>query len=120
MNQHTAQTRATWGTAFTAALAVTAAAWALPAMSNPSASEAPKNSVPGTQMQATPAAMPAAASKADAAAAFKRADTNADGKLSKEEAGSLPAIAARFDEFDKDKDGFLSMDEFMAATTAPN
>jgi EF hand len=115
MNQHTPHTRATWGTAFTAALAVTAAAWALPAMSaNDTLKDAAKDSAPGQRMQAT------AASKADAAAAFKRADANADGKLSKEEAASLPAIAARFDEFDKDKDGFLSMDEFMAATTAPN
>jgi hypothetical protein len=119
MNQHTPHTRATWGTAFTAALAVTAAAWALPAMSandtlKDAVKDAAKDSAPGQRMQAT------AASKADAAAAFKRADANADGKLSKEEAASLPAIAARFDEFDKDKDGFLSMDEFMAATTAPN
>jgi Ca2+-binding EF-hand superfamily protein len=50
--------------------------------------------------------------------AFKRADANGDGKLSKAEAARLPAIAERFDEIDKDKDGFLSMAEFMAALTA--
>ena len=52
--------------------------------------------------------------KPAAEAAFKRADTNQDGKLSKEEAARLPAIAAKFDELDKNKDGALSMDEFMA------
>jgi hypothetical protein len=70
------------------------------------------------------AALPAvaqttAAASTEAAAVFKRTDTNGDGKLSKEECQNLPAIAARFDEFDKDKDGFLSMEEFMAAMAAP-
>jgi EF hand len=119
--QPTRTTRGTWNPAFAAALAVTAAAWALPALST----EPAKNTAPSTRMQAGPAAAPQAAAptaagKSDAAAAFKRADANGDGKLSKEGTASLPAIAARFDDFDKDKDGFLSMDEFMAATAAPN
>ena len=59
-----------------------------------------------------------AAASADVSAAFKRADTNADGKLSKEEAGMFPSIAARFDELDKDKDGFLSLEEFAAGMAA--
>jgi len=46
--------------------------------------------------------------------AFKRADANGDGKLSKEEASRLPAIAARFDELDKNKDGFLTPDELAS------
>jgi EF hand len=60
-----------------------------------------------------------AAPGADAAAAFKKADANGDGKLSKAEAASLPAIAARFDELDADKDTFLNMAEFSAGLAAP-
>ena len=64
---------------------------------------------------AAPGAMQQAAAGDKAAAdAFKRADANQDGKLSKEEAARMPAIAAKFDELDKDKDGSLSLDEFMA------
>lgn len=51
-------------------------------------------------------------------AAFTRADGNGDGKLSKEEAARMPAIAAKFDELDANKDGFLSMDEFAAGYMA--
>jgi Ca2+-binding EF-hand superfamily protein len=50
-------------------------------------------------------------------AAFSRADTNKDGKLSKEEAERMPAIAAKFAELDKNADGFLSVDEFSAGYT---
>jgi EF hand len=52
-------------------------------------------------------------------AAFNRADTNGDGKLSREEASQLPAIALKFDDLDKDKDGFLSMEEFSAVLNTP-
>ncbi|HET9978188.1 MAG TPA: EF-hand domain-containing protein [Burkholderiaceae bacterium] len=68
------------------------------------------------------ATAPAAAqtvAPAPAEAAFKRADANSDGKLSKDEAARLPAIAAKFDELDKDKDGFLNMAEFAAGYAAP-
>jgi Ca2+-binding EF-hand superfamily protein len=44
--------------------------------------------------------------------AFARADINTDGKLSKEEAAVMPAIAEAFDKADVDKDGFLSKEEF--------
>jgi hypothetical protein len=44
--------------------------------------------------------------------AFTRADKNADGKLSKEEAAAMPVIAESFDKADVDKDGFLSKQEF--------
>jgi Ca2+-binding EF-hand superfamily protein len=56
-----------------------------------------------------------AATADEAAAVFKRTDTNGDGKLSKAEAATLPAIAEKFDSLDKDKDGFLSLGEFSAA-----
>ena len=49
------------------------------------------------------------------AAAFKRLDANGDGKLSKEEVASLPAISDGFVALDKDKDGLLSPEEFSAA-----
>lgn len=72
----------------------------------------PLASAPASAQTTAQAASPAEA-------AFKRADANGDGKLSKEESARLPAIAARFDELDKDKDGFLSMAEFMAGYDAP-
>jgi EF hand len=67
-----------------------------------------------------PAAQPTEqAPKAEGAEqAFKRADANGDGKLSKAEAARLPAIADRFDALDTDKDGFLSMGEFMTGFAA--
>ena len=52
-------------------------------------------------------------------AAFARADTNGDGKLSREEAQRFPEIANRFDELDLDHDGFLSLEEFAAGATPP-
>ena len=63
---------------------------------------------------ATDAAAKPATAAADAA--FTKADTNHDGKLSKEEAARVPAIAAKFDQLDKDKKGYLTIDEFAAAS----
>lgn len=60
----------------------------------------------------------AAPSTADLEAAFKRADTNADGKLSRDEAARLPEVAAKFDQFDADKDGMLTWAEFSAPRPA--
>ena len=72
------------------------------------------------QTQTQPPATDAAAKdKAAIEAAFRRADVNKDGKLSRAEAEMLPSIAARFDEIDKDKKGYLTLDEFMAAVAAP-
>ena len=51
--------------------------------------------------------------------AFMRADANGDGKLSKAEAARLPQVAQKFDTIDKDKDGALSMGEYMTAFEAP-
>lgn len=50
---------------------------------------------------------------------FGRVDTNGDGRLSAEEATRLPAISARFDEIDADRDGQLDPDEFHTGATAP-
>lgn len=46
-------------------------------------------------------------------AAFDRADANGDGKLSREEAQRLPAVAERFDEIDSNGDRLLSREEFQ-------
>jgi Ca2+-binding EF-hand superfamily protein len=71
----------------------------------------------GTNAQTSPA--PAMSKdKAAVESVFARYDVNGDGKLSKEELASLPAIAAKFAELDKNKDGFLSMAEFAAGYTA--
>jgi Ca2+-binding EF-hand superfamily protein len=58
-----------------------------------------------------------ASPKAGAAvdSAFSKADTNHDGKLSKEEAAKVPAIASKFDQLDKDKKGYLTAEDFSAA-----
>ena len=50
---------------------------------------------------------------------FARADSNGDGKLTREEAARMPEIAAKFDELDKNKDGVLSMEEFSAVAAMP-
>ena len=63
-------------------------------------------------------AEPAAKSNAAVEMSFAGADKNNDGKLSKDEAASIPGLAAQFDKLDKDKDGFLSPMEFSAATPA--
>ena len=52
-------------------------------------------------------------------AAFSRGDSNGDGKLSRDETQRFPEIAARFDELDKDRDGFLSLIEFSVGATPP-
>lgn len=105
-----------------------ASAYAQTAAPQAPAAQTPAAQTPAPQApapQATPAepAQPATGSgtKADATlkvdASFKRADANGDGKLSSTEAGKFPALAAKFTALDKDKDGFLSADEFSAAMT---
>ena len=47
-------------------------------------------------------------------ALFVRIDTNSDGKVSKDEAARMPGVATRWEELDKNKDGALSREEFVA------
>jgi Ca2+-binding EF-hand superfamily protein len=48
-------------------------------------------------------------------AAFNRADTNRDGRLSRKEAEHFPMLSQRFDSFDMNHDSFLSREEFNQA-----
>ncbi len=48
-------------------------------------------------------------------AAFKKADTDNDGTLTKDEAKSMPRVAKHFDAIDADKDGTVSLDEIRAS-----
>jgi Ca2+-binding EF-hand superfamily protein len=45
---------------------------------------------------------------------IKKADTNGDGMISREEAKALPRIAAHFDEIDANHDGQITADELRA------
>ena len=44
---------------------------------------------------------------------FKRADINRDQQLSRDEAQNLPSVAEQFDEWDRDGNGSLSLQEFL-------
>ncbi|KQP15594.1 hypothetical protein ASF45_28790 [Pseudorhodoferax sp. Leaf265] len=63
------------------------------------------------QQSAPRAARDAAHQRVDAA--FDRADANGDGRLSREEAQRLPAVAERFDEIDRNGNRTLSREEFQ-------
>jgi hypothetical protein len=73
----------------------------------------------GALAQQAEPAQPAAPGTSATELAFKRADANADGKLSKAEAARLPTVGPKFDMLDKDKDGALTMAEYMAAFETP-
>jgi hypothetical protein len=51
-------------------------------------------------------------------AAFRKLDTDNDGRISALEAAENPKIAAAFTMADKDKDGYLSREEFEAMSSA--
>ena len=74
---------------------------------------------PPSQMSSgsTAGAVPAnKATAKEAEAAFVRADVDKDGKLSRQEAESLPELAARFEQIDTNHDGYISRAEFTKAT----
>jgi Ca2+-binding EF-hand superfamily protein len=46
---------------------------------------------------------------------FVKADTNRDGRLTREEAnGKMPRLYQRFDEVDKDRDGYVNQTDIIA------
>ncbi|MCJ7799624.1 MAG: EF-hand domain-containing protein [Polaromonas sp.] len=67
-------------------------------------------------MSVTAVAIPAnQATSQDVDAAFQRADSNRDGKLSRQETERFPALMQRFDQVDSNGDHLLSPDEFQQA-----
>lgn len=44
---------------------------------------------------------------------FMRSDANRDGHLSRTEAQNLPAVAEQFEQWDRDSNGKLSLEEFL-------
>ncbi|MDR0226540.1 MAG: EF-hand domain-containing protein [Burkholderiaceae bacterium] len=93
-----------------------AAAMAQAPSQTPQAPQATFGGGSAAGVQAAPA--PAAAGANDVQAAFDRADTNKDGKLSKKEAEALPAVSSNFAQIDADKNGSLSREEFSKAVQA--
>lgn len=62
-----------------------------------------------------PAAFGAGQSSAKLDAAFKKADTDNDGTLTRAEAKAMPRVAKNFAAIDTDNDGTVSLDEIRAA-----
>ena len=73
---------------------------------------AASGAAPATTQSATPRASP---SQEEIGAAFARADSNQDGKLSRQEAVRFPAVEQRFDQIDSNQDKFVSREEFIKA-----
>jgi cell division protein FtsN len=65
---------------------------------------------PGTKMRL--------AAMDTSAAAFRKLDTDNDGRISALEAAENPRVAAAFTMADKDKDGYLSKEEFEAMSSS--
>ena len=97
-----------------AALAV-GAAGAVRAQTAPPSPASPTS--PPAQMEPGPSgAVPQnRTTSKDVEAAFGRADTNKDGKLDRQEAEHLPAVALRFEQIDTNRDTFISLAELTKA-----
>jgi hypothetical protein len=70
---------------------------------------------PRLQMASSDTIPPNKATSKDLEAAFKRADTDRDGKLNRQEIEHFPALAHRFEQIDTDHDSVISRDEFNQA-----
>jgi hypothetical protein len=82
----------------------------------PSSAASPAYSPPSqTAMSVTSVGIPPNKAPHDLDAAFKRADTNRDGQLSRQEIEHFPALTHRFEQLDGNSDGALSPDEFRQA-----
>jgi len=64
--------------------------------------------------QVKPAANAASAATAPAKKSWSDVDTDKDGKLTKAEAGNVPALGKVFDQADGNADGSLTTDEYKA------
>lgn len=49
---------------------------------------------------------------------FMRSDLDRDGQLSRQEAENLPSVSQKFDEWDRDHNGQLSLEEFLLGAKA--
>lgn len=82
-----------------------------PAPSGRAATNARAQPSPSTVVIGTPASLRSTPLEA----AFRRADRDNDGRLSRQETEHFPMLAERFEQFDRDHDGHLSRDEFQRA-----
>jgi hypothetical protein len=101
-----------------AALVLGAAHGAQAQTSSTSTAAPPPGYSPPSQMKMSVTAVaipPNEGTGKDVAAAFQRADTNRDGKLSRQETERFPALLPRFEQIDSNGDHFLSPDEFSRA-----
>ncbi|HEX6707865.1 MAG TPA: EF-hand domain-containing protein [Albitalea sp.] len=89
---------------------------AAPGSQAPAATTTAPGTATGTAAPTT-GASPTSSSAATIEAAFKRADVNGDGRLSSSELAQIPALASKFGDLDKDKDGFVSNAEFSAGVS---
>ncbi|HEY2344796.1 MAG TPA: EF-hand domain-containing protein [Xanthomonadaceae bacterium] len=77
---------------------------ALPAMAQTDTAPAPAGSDGGTSVP-----------KRTPRERFEQADTDHDGRLSRNEAQAMPFVAKQFDAIDANHDGYVTLDEMRAA-----